>query len=208
MKRLCKVCGKINLKPRSDYCSKKCNGYLYNRKDVIFTKTKEFKVCNDCGTSKRYSEYRLVYKKGVRETPTKRGWKASDNSIRYSLCRPCESLRASKSYRKSPFAQMFYLTKKRSEQKGFEFDLDRDFIKNLYANMPERCPILGIKLERAPVGSKKYQLDTSPSLDRINSKKGYTKDNVKIISNLANRIKQDATVDQIEKVWKYLKKFS
>ena len=150
----------------------------------------------------------MVYKKGVREKPTRRGWQASDNSIRYSWCRPSESIRSSKSYRKSPFAQMFAATKKRSAEKNLEFDLDRQFLKDLYANMPDKCPVLGIKLERAEIGSGEGQIDSSPSLDRINSKKGYTKDNVKIISSLANRIKQDATADQIEKVWKYLKKFS
>ena len=99
--------------------------------------------------------------------------------------------------------------KKRSGEKNLEFDLDRQFLKDLYANMPDKCPILGIELKRPEIGSSgRTILDSSPSLDRINPKKGYTKDNVKIISNLANRIKQDATVDQIEKVWKYLKKFS
>ena len=64
---------------------------------------------------------------------------------------------------------------------------------------------LGIGLEAL---IPKYQTDNSPSLDRINPKKGYTKDNVIIMSNLANRIKTDATTDQIEKVWKFLKKNS
>ena len=109
MKRTCKVCGKINVKPRSSFCSKKCQAYLDSRKDVIFNKTREYKICNDCNTSKKYSEFRLVYKKGVREKPTKRGWQASDNSIRYSWCKLCENIRSSKGYRKSPFAQMFYL---------------------------------------------------------------------------------------------------
>ena len=174
----------------------------------VSKKGREFKVCGDCNQSKKYNEYRLVFKKGVRETPTRRGWQASDYSIRYSWCKPCESIRSQKKYRQSPFAQMFYLTKKRSEEKNIPFDLDRDFIKELYKNMPKKCPVLGIDLKYSEITSKKYQTDNSPSLDRINPKKGYTKDNVIIMSNLANRIKTDATTDQIEKVWKFLKKNS
>ena len=74
--------------------------------------------------------------------------------------------------------------------------------------MPKKCPVLGIDLQYSDIGSKKYQTDNSPSLDRIDPKKGYTKDNVVIMSNLANRIKTDATADQIEKVWKFLKKYT
>ena len=44
MKRTCKVCGKINVKPRSSFCSKKCQAYLDSRKDVIFNKTREYKI--------------------------------------------------------------------------------------------------------------------------------------------------------------------
>ena len=40
----------------------------------------------------------------------------------------------------------------------------------------------------------------SPSFNRIDPIKGYTKNNIVIVSNRANRIKSDATVDEIRKV--------
>ena len=171
-------------------------------------KRKEYKICKPCSKNLKFDKYRLVYKKGVREKPTTRGWKASDNSIRYSYCKMCEIKQASQKYRKSPYSQIFYVTKKRSIEKKLPFDLDKEFIKALYKNMPKKCPVLGIDLKYSDIGSNKYQTDNSPSLDRINPKKGYTKDNVIIMSNLANRIKTDATADQIEKVWKFLKKYN
>ena len=48
----------------------------------------------------------------------------------------------------------------------------------------------------------------SPSLDRIIPKKGYVEGNVIIVSDLANRIKADATLDEIKKVVEFYRKFS
>jgi hypothetical protein len=50
-----------------------------------------------------------------------------------------------------------------------------------------------------------YQSDGSPSLDRIDPKKGYVKGNVAVISYKANRIKQDATPEELEAVASWLR---
>ena len=67
--------------------------------------------------------------------------------------------------------------------------------------IPEYCPVLGIKLQP---GSHSQQ-DYSPSVDRIDSTKGYTKDNVWIISARANRIKNNATLEEIGMLYEALK---
>ncbi len=87
--------------------------------------------------------------------------------------------------------------RKKDYPKNFKLNLDyllkifpKDFI----------CPALKIKMNWG--GS----IQSSPSLDRINNKKGYTKDNVVWISYRANTIKCDASSDQIIKVSKWLKR--
>lgn len=81
--------------------------------------------------------------------------------------------------------------KKRAKIKGIEFSLE---LKDM-PYIPEYCPILGIKIEPNKYAGPK---DCSPSLDRINPNFGYVKGNVRIISNRSNRIKSDATLEELE----------
>lgn len=66
--------------------------------------------------------------------------------------------------------------------------------------IPEVCPVLGIRLEFGK--SHCWHL---PSLDRFDNDRGYTKDNVRIISYRANKLKNDATVEEFEAVLNYMK---
>ena len=68
----------------------------------------------------------------------------------------------------------------------------------------EKCPILGIKLSRSRFIDGPQ--DNSPSLDKIIPEKGYVKGNIIVISQLANRIKNDATYDEIYKVANWYEK--
>jgi hypothetical protein len=86
-------------------------------------------------------------------------------------------------------------SRSRAKDKGVEHTItDEDVV------VPNYCPALGVKLEAAGP-----QSDSSPSLDRVDPTKGYVPGNVVVISKLANRIKTNATADQIEKVAKWLR---
>ena len=67
--------------------------------------------------------------------------------------------------------------------------------------IPKVCPILGIEL----YASYGLRTDHSPSIDRIIPELGYTKGNIIVISMRANRIKNDATVDELCKIANFYK---
>lgn len=75
--------------------------------------------------------------------------------------------------------------RRRARDKGIEFSIVIDDLP-----MPELCPIFGVNLVYQADGRR---LDNSASIDRIDSRLGYTPDNVWIISWRANQIKNDAT---------------
>jgi len=66
--------------------------------------------------------------------------------------------------------------------------------------LPTHCPILSIELNYASFGRS----DFSPSIDRIDNSKGYTKDNVTIMSWRANRIKNNGTAEEHKLIYEYL----
>ena len=97
----------------------------------------------------------------------------------------------------------------RAKVNNIPFDLTTQDIRDI---ITDRCPILGIKFELNKQGQDwgkgkgKNNWQTSPSLDRIIPEKGYVKDNIIIVSLMANSIKNQATPNQIQKVATFYKK--
>lgn len=91
--------------------------------------------------------------------------------------------------------------KKRACNKKLSFNIDDKFIKKLLINT-KVCPLLGIDL----IISGTINTDNSPTLDRIYSNGGYEEDNLHIVSNKANRSKNNATIEEYELIANNLKK--
>ncbi len=73
-------------------------------------------------------------------------------------------------------------------------------------DIPDTCPMLGIELNYDGTGKSGWtRADNSPSIDRIDSDKGYEAGNIHIISWRANRIKNDSTPEELEAIAKYMK---
>lgn len=88
-------------------------------------------------------------------------------------------------------------TRRRAKGNNIPFNIDSEDIL-----MPVLCPILGIPLL---VGDDSPR-DNHPSIDRLIPKLGYIKGNIIIVSYRANRIKNDATVEELGKIYKFYKK--
>jgi hypothetical protein len=92
------------------------------------------------------------------------------------------------SARRNLEANMVSRARKRATKLGIEFSITKEDII-----IPEYCPLLGVKLEAGTKG--KYSM--SPSLDKIDPTKGYTKDNIWVISTKANTMKSNATKEEL-----------
>lgn len=97
----------------------------------------------------------------------------------------------------SPVAYvLFWNAKNRAKAKEIEFDLEIEDIE-----VPEVCPILGIKLVVATGNAK----PNSPSLDRVDPNKGYVRGNIQVLSHKANTMKSNATLDELEMLVSWLR---
>lgn len=91
------------------------------------------------------------------------------------------------------------ITQKRKNARavGIAFDLT---ISDLYP-LPETCPVLGIPLHYGTGSSG--AADNAMSIDRIDPNLGYVKGNIVLVSQRANRIKNDSTVDELRRIYEF-----
>lgn len=95
-----------------------------------------------------------------------------------------------------PVERMLISARKRAKDSHIPYALHPQDI-----TIPKVCPIFGLELKR----NKDNFGECSPSLDRMNSKLGYVPGNVAVISWKANRIKNDGTATEHEKIATWMK---
>lgn len=84
--------------------------------------------------------------------------------------------------------------RKRAIERNIPFDITKEDII-----IPTFCPILNIKLERC--GKQGH----APSLDRIIPELGYVKGNIAVISQRANSLKNNMSIDEIIRMAEWAK---
>ena len=93
----------------------------------------------------------------------------------------------------NPIRAKITSTKARAKKENIPFNLTEDDIV-----VPEFCPVLGIKLISTNFNNR-------PEIDRIVPELGYVKENIRIISGRANRLKNNGTIEEFEKILAYMK---
>ena len=96
---------------------------------------------------------------------------------------------------RAPEMYMLSAAKHRAKRDGLVFTLEvHDIV------IPTVCPVLGIPIAFS-TGREK---GSSPSLDRVDNTKGYTAENVRVISNRANLLKRDGTEEEHRAIADYI----
>jgi hypothetical protein len=140
------------------------------------------------------------------ERPRHRGYKSLA-----SYCRPCanalqqaalcvpgarERLNklARRRHQAGPAKELWRAAKARAKRKGLPFTITVADVQ-----VPELCPVFGVPLR---VGTRQ-KMAHAPSIDRLIPSLGYVPGNIKAISNRANTLRRDATLEELEAVTRY-----
>lgn len=132
---------------------------------------------------------------------------AANKAHQANLCSTvCRKARAASNatYRRQSSATSHLLSllaqaKSRSAKKGIEFSLSRDFILDLYAKQGGKCALTGRSFiaSKSPGNSRTHM--NTVTIDKIDPNKGYTPDNVQLLTYMANVCKNAfSTADVVE----------
>ena len=110
------------------------------------------------------------------------------NNIRYKyICRTCDYKIIKSKHISQPYVRLFHLAKRRAEKRNIEFSLTKDLIKQKFPK-DSICPVT-----KKPFKYDVKNRNQNPTIDRIDNTKGYTYDNIVIVSYIVNKIKNDLT---------------
>jgi hypothetical protein len=139
------------------------------------------KICTKCKIEKNINDFSDLWKKLKSEKWVINGKRAE--------CKKCANERRKHCYLKDYRTGLLSNAKQRSRINNIECTITLEDII-----IPEICPILKVPLIRGTKNNYKF----SPTIDRIDSTKGYTKDNIKVISMKANTMKNNATFNELK----------
>jgi len=187
----CLECNSPLGRRQKKFCSCKCMN-VYNAREFGMKHREEnpnrYKICEECNQSLNLNKFSLIEK-----------W--NSNSDTKNICKKCSAKLNEKNRRdrdwKVDAARLLYSNiKSRCKRLGREFSIEIEDII-----IPEKCPVFGFELKR----ENRETWMCAPSVDRIDSSKGYIKGNVTVVSRRANILKRDATIGELEQLFNYYK---
>jgi len=98
----------------------------------------------------------------------------------------------------NPKPYFYKMAKGRAKKHGFAFTITLDDIPDI----PTHCPVFGFPLE---MNTGEYS-PRAPSLDRIDTTKGYEPGNIEFISWRANYLKRNGTLEEFEQLVAHMRK--
>lgn len=113
------------------------------------------------------------------------------------ICNQCkhsrDKIKWSESY-EAYIGSRIRIAKTRAKKNGIAFEIDKEFILQLLDHQDHRCAVTGLPFTRTTEHGE-YDL----SIDRLNSDLGYEKDNVVLVCNRANVMKNNMSLPMF--VW-------
>lgn len=122
---------------------------------------------------------------------------SKDFEFQNKICKDCKKEKKNNKLREDEKSYIAYLcskAKSRAKEKNLEYNLDPEAILSI----PTHCPVFGSPIVPFSKGPN------SPSIDRIDPNRGYTMDNIIIISHRANTIKNDASPEELRTIANWL----
>ncbi len=118
----------------------------------------------------------------------------STNRGGYMLhCKKCQYLMKKERINSDHRFRLWTSSNSNAKTKGLNFSIKITDIK-----LPVCCKYLGVRLNYNRTAERgRLRTWDAPSIDRIDPTRGYVPGNIQVISDLANRMKQNATVEQL-----------
>lgn len=137
------------------------------------------KTCNHCKISKEQTEFdkNSSNKDGLNNT-----------------CKVCKKEDYIRRKNRNPVHTYFIAKRSECKQKNIPFDLTEEYLMSIWT---EECPVFGTPMK---LGTGGRGDGYNSHLDRLDPNKGYVMGNVAWISGRANRIKYNATVEDLRKI--------
>lgn len=102
-------------------------------------------------------------------------------------------------------AQYYGMIKNRAKKKNIVFDVSKEFLWDLFEKQKRTCALSGLPLNLSH--SKRCEDEQTASLDRIDSSKGYTKENVqwvhKDVNLMKNTLQESHFLELCEAIYKH-----
>jgi len=121
--------------------------------------------------------------------------KTCEHGIRRFICSRCHG-------EEGVARMLFSKAKYRAKKRQMSFTLTLQDVYDLVIKTGGICPVLGFSLKMGG-GATDGLRDHAPSIDRHKNSEGYHKNNCFVISLMANRLKSNASAEQLKRVAEY-----